>query len=547
MKKSIIFLFLFAFGVVNAHEGHGDENKKKTAEPVKQQMTAEASSEKYELLFKFNDLQPGEESEFTLYLSNFITNVPIDSATIKITCQENKSQSFSVKREEAGVYSVKSNFADKKNYSLLVQIDGKLGSDIILVKGITPGNTSEMQAEDHHAGQWSSTWYFALGIISGIIVMFALMKFGGRKTKSATLLIVFSIGSLPEYGILKAHEGHDESPKKSNIVGMQFLIPKETQFLFDMKTIKTEVGSFDEVTKLYGTILPASDGLATITGAQTGRISSVNVKVGEKINKGDQLAIIEQVPDAASQVNLIAEKNTLEAEFEAAKKDIDRHEGIKDIISKKEADEAMARYKRSKENLDLFKSSAGKLIFLRSPIDGIVGNFTMSIGSTINAGDTLFTVTNLKHVYIEAQVFDRDVESVEAGGKFVVECTNDSHKNAEVTMVSRAQTINPTNQSQRYLFEMKNPDEVFKIGEFINIRVFAQKKSTQLSLPNSAISEINGRPVVFIKDAAEKISTSYVLLGENNGEFTSIKAGLEEGERVITTGTYQAKMIYLNQ
>lgn len=548
MRETIILLFVLICGTVNAHEGHGDENKKKNTGYVSEQLSTEARSEKYELLIKYDGLKPNEESEFLLYVSNYITNEPIGSASIKITCKENKSQSFQIIPEDPGVYRVKTNFPGKSTYSLLVQIDGKLGGDLILIGDIKIGLELANKNEDHHAGEWSGVWLFALGIITGLIAMLIFIKLAGRKTKAMAMLLLFCTGILPENTVLKAHEGHDENTtKKGNIIGTQFLIPKETQFLFEMKTVKTEVGVFDEVTKLYGTVQPSSEGLAAVTSAQNGRVSSVSVKVGKKIRKGDQLAIIEQIPDAASQVNIMAEKNNLEAEFEAATKDIERHEKIKDIISKKEADEAIARYKRAKENLDLFKSSAGKSIILRSPIDGIVGNFTLSIGSTITAGDTLFTVINLERVYIEAQVFDKDVKAVKGGGKFLVECTNDDHKTAEVSLLSTAQTINPTNQSQIFLFEMKNPNEDFKIGEFINIRVFASERTNELALPNSAISEINGRPVVFIKDAAEKISISYVLLGENNGEYTVIKNGVEEGERVIVSGTYQAKMIYLNQ
>jgi cobalt-zinc-cadmium efflux system membrane fusion protein len=46
---------------------------------------------------------------------------------------------------------------------------------------------------------------------------------------------------------------------------------------------------------------------------------------------------------------------------------------------------------------------------------------------------------------------------------------------------------------------------------------------------------------------AEKYTVSYVQLGENNGTFTSILKGVEEGERVVTNASYQLKMIYLNQ
>ena len=58
---------------------------------------------------------------------------------------------------------------------------------------------------------------------------------------------------------------------------------------------------------------------------------------------------------------------------------------------------------------------------------------------------------------------------------------------------------------------------------------------------------MNGKPVVFIKDAPEVISLAYVVTGANNGTSTQILSGAEADERIIVGGTYQAKMIYVNQ
>ena len=133
------------------------------------------------------------------------------------------------------------------------------------------------------------------------------------------------------------------------------------------------------------------------------------------------------------------------------------------------------------------------------------------------------------------------------GVKYSVECTNDNHKTAEVKLIALAQSINTTNQSQRVLFEMENKDGEFKIGEFVNISVFASQSKKQIAVPNSAISELNGKSIVFSKDFAEQYSLVYVSLGENNGSYTVINKGVEEGERIVTNGAYQLKMMYLNQ
>ena len=126
-------------------------------------------------------------------------------------------------------------------------------------------------------------------------------------------------------------------------------------------------------------------------------------------------------------------------------------------------------------------------------------------------------------------------------------CSTDDHKTAEVRLISPAQTMNPGNQSQRVLFEMDNPKGEFKIGEFVTVKALNQQISRNISVPNSALTEINGKPAVFLKDGPEMFTLSYVQTGEDDGTRTLILKGVEEGEKVVANGAYEVKMMYLNQ
>lgn len=159
----------------------------------------------------------------------------------------------------------------------------------------------------------------------------------------------------------------------------------------------------------------------------------------------------------------------------------------------------------------------------------------------------MFTITNIKTVYVEAQFFDKDADKLAKATSYSVECANNDHKTKAVKLLSDAQMINPSNQSQKVLFEVANPDKDFKIGEFVNIRITTGAAENQLNLPNSAINEINGKPIVFVKKSAENYAMQLVQLGQNNGQYTSILKGLNENERIVNNGTYQLKMIYLNR
>ncbi|MDX2001396.1 MAG: efflux RND transporter periplasmic adaptor subunit [Chitinophagales bacterium] len=553
-----ILLMLLPFSVF-AHEGepHGEEAP--ATAPSTQYFSTEAISDKYELLLKYEHLHPGETSVLRLFVSEYATNRAIDSASIQVTSPELPGNKYAVRRLDKGIYEIKGIFPAAKAYSFNVNINSSLGPDLIQLKGIEAGKElpHDEEVADEKAGI-AGIWLGVIGLVAGLLIMFLIMRFSQRKVNKQFVFFFMLMLFIPLNHLqVNAHGGEDHAHDDAGGSGTgsfstQFTIPKETQFLFNVITEQMRTGNVAGSVKLNGTIIPSSNGQALIQTPQTGKIISLSVRVGQQVQKGQVLAVVEQNLDAATQVNLLTERNNVEAEYEAAKKNYERLKSIQDIAAKKDVAEAEARYQKALANKKLLDnvlsgSSGSSKITLRSPIAGIVGNFSFAVGSTVNAGEDIFSITNLDKVYVEARVFSKDAAGMQSGGKYMVESTTDPQKKAEVKLLSKAQTIDPTNQTQLVLFEMTNPAGAFKIGEFVNVRVFSDEPTRDLAVPNSAISELNGKPIVFIKDQAERYSISYITAGDNNGNVTVIETGVEEGERVVTNATYQVKMIYLNQ
>lgn len=557
MKKiaKIAWLLLFVISImpsVNAHEGHDEAKKKTPTSGGIAFFSLETASDKYELLLRYDPIHPDEATELTLFLSEYNSNRPIKGATLQVSSPEDAKLKFAITETEPGIYTIATTFPKQQNYTLNVSINGTLGPDLLQIKPIEVGKELPV-AEAVTPQNADFNPLYLLGFVSafliGILITYLAMR--RRVNKAVLTVIITCLIPATFYHSVQAHEGHDEAAKKnSNGFSSSIDVPKETQFLFDIVTQKLQPGEFTGSVKLFGTVIPSSTGQAAIAAPQNGRITSLRIKVGQKVTAGQTLAVVEQNIEAASQIGLLTERNNLTAEYEAARKEYDRLKTIEDIAARRDVDEAKARLDKAQNNLRLLQSSMGRFITLKSPISGTVQDFTFAVGSTVNANEPLFMINNISKVYIEAQVYDKDIEKIYGNNRYVVECADkdkDQHRTAEVTLISPAQTINPTNQSQRVLFEMDNRNNDFKIGEFVNIRAFATQTTRDMMLPNSAITEINGRPIIFIKDSAEHYSMSFVQLGENNGTYTVLLKGAEDGERIVLNGAYQMKMMYLNQ
>jgi membrane fusion protein, heavy metal efflux system len=281
---------------------------------------------------------------------------------------------------------------------------------------------------------------------------------------------------------------------------------------------------------LLGTVNASPQGLAVIQTPQTGKIISLQVTPGQKVSRGQVLATIEQQVDAGTQIDIISQRNSLNAEVKAAKAQYDRLLSIADIAAKKDVTEAKARYEAAVQNLKLFNANVGrnmsntKSVPLMAPINGVVGTFNYSIGAVVSAGETLFEITNLNKIYIETQVFAGETSDSGRANGFVAYSNYDTAA-YKLRMVSTAQAVKTENQAQKVVFEVINPNGKFKIGENIRVLKYGNNRIAQLVVPTAAIADINGKPAVFIKDRAEQYSVSFIQKGESNAIYTVINHG----------------------
>ncbi len=540
---------------------HADDDNEPAASSG-EHFTVYAESDRHELTLYYPELTAGQEAHLTLYVADYATNRPIEKAELHISAAENPKQVFKVHPLSPGVYEVHTTFAENKTCTLNVQVAHPNGADLIGITGVAVGKKLHAATTAEHHAQSVPWLWFISGILLGGLAMWFLSR---RRSRLLTTLFLLGSAwfSTPGWNPAFAHGDEEHGPKTGGSgFGKSVHAPKETQFLFEILTQPIAVGDYQSATTMFGTIIPASGGMGAVVAPQSGRITRVQVAVGQTVRAGQVLAVLHQnvgTPDqvgiAANNAGLAVQMETARTRLAAAKRDMERLKSIADIAAAKDVQAAEANYQTALAEWQTLENKAvgantaanNRTVTLVAPISGVVGAFTLAPGAEVVAGQTLFTVTNLSRVYVEAQVYDRDVPVIRTDNTFLVTCSTDDHKSAEVRLISQAQTMNPGNQSQRVIFEMDNPQGEFKIGEFVTLKALNRQSSRQISVPNSALTEINGKSAVFLKDGPELFSLRYVQTSEDDGTRTLILKGMEEGTRVAGSGAYEVKMMYLNQ
>jgi RND family efflux transporter MFP subunit len=561
MKRLLFYLLLLSPVFTMAHGGEDHGAKGKSATPMATgYFSSIANSAKYELLLKYAPLKGGKDAVMQLFVSDFHSNKAISDAKLTVSLAGSADSKFSVRHLESGIYEVAGKFSENKTYALNVNINSGNGPDLMVLEKIEVGKELAVAEDEHAHGLFSTNNILLLlgGLALGVIVTLVILGIQRKRLQPKHIAGVLLFLSLPvSTNQISAHPGEehgDEAKKPAPTTASDtYIVPKESQFLFNILTASSATGDFYSSTDFLGTIIPSTSGMAVIQTPQTGKIISLRTTVGQRVNKGQVLAVVEQTIDVGTQVDIQTQRNNAEAEFRAAKAQYDRLRTIADIAAKKDVQEAEARYRSAQSNLAMLRrigsSNRGtsKLVNLTAPISGVVGTFNYSIGATVNSGETLFTITNLSSVYVEAQIYSKDLHVLKNAKEFIAVSPSNQSITAKLRLISAAQEVNEENQTQRYIFSLSDADADFKIGQNITVRVVSGLASRQLAIPNAAITDINGKPAVFVKDGPESFSVSYIQKGSDNGTQTSVINGLKEGSRIVQTGAYQMKTMFLNQ
>ena len=196
MIKKICLLLFFAPLFALAHDGEEHGETKTTAAKSVTYFSSEATSALYELLAKYPPLKPGVASVIKLYVSNFDSNLPVDSASMQVTVSGNPNIKLSVTKREKGIYEIKGIFPEKKSYNLTVNINSVLGPDLMLISGVEIGKElPKTETTAAHKDAWySSGWFIGImGFLAGLAIMFFALKRSNRKVTASIFIFIFLV------------------------------------------------------------------------------------------------------------------------------------------------------------------------------------------------------------------------------------------------------------------------------------------------------------------------------------------------------------------
>lgn len=179
-----------------------------------------------------------------------------------------------------------------------------------------------------------------------------------------------------------------------------------------------------------------------------------------------------------------------------------------------------------------------KTMTLHAPASGIVVEKNVVEGDRIVPGMTVYRIADLSRVWIDAEVFEKDLGLVRNGQRASVsfETFPGEVFTARVTYIYP--TVNMQSRTGRVRLELSNPRLDFKPGMYAKVTLDVPPTGPTLVVPRSAVIQTGERALVFVSGSGGALLPREVTPGRTSGRFMELLAGIEEGERVVSSSAF---------
>jgi RND family efflux transporter MFP subunit len=364
-----------------------------------------------------------------------------------------------------------------------------------------------------------------------------------------------------ELGSVTVHGPGSPLPAESEEEGESIPFLKEQQWILEFGTEPVSIRDLRSSLVVPGTVDPRAGGEAMLSAPVPGRIDpSVDVPIpGGRVRAGDVLARIvpnsEQLHDPAG---LRAALIDAEQEHELSRQERDRaarlvEEGVLPEIELTKAEAAVTR-SRAKlhaarerlKRLDTLSESGeatpgGDWFVIRAPFDGVIAEVTFASAASVEEGEELLHLVDTDMVHVVGGVPASRASSLPTIGD--AELVREGQLTVSLgSAVAIGGVVDPMTRTVEVRYSLDNHELQIPVGMGVRLRLFVGEVDALPAVPESAVIDDGGRPVVFVQTGGESFERRSVSLGNRERGYVHVHEGVEPGERVVSRGAYLIRL-----
>ncbi|HKY44660.1 MAG TPA: efflux RND transporter periplasmic adaptor subunit [Pyrinomonadaceae bacterium] len=399
---------------------------------------------------------------------------------------------------------------------------------------------------------------------------------------SAVAVVAIVVIAFAFFRLRPTQQATTEAPAAAASTGtVKFLM--EQQWLIRMKLALVEEQTVARQIEATGRVIPAANSQAIVAPPVGGILSGRNLpRVGQRVARGQALAVVQQTATSAEQAQVRAAAATLS--LENARLEADRRTALGELeaarvrldLATKEAARAQRLYERkafserqlqaAEADLKAAKAaydaaakrvealsslpavasrgvgSANASYTVSAPLSGYVTKVNKSLGEQVQPGEAILEISNLDTVWVEAPIFERDLSRL--AGNVSATFTTPAYPNQEFqgVVLDIGAVIDEQTRASKVTFQLPNAGRALRLGMQANVRLDAGEQVTAMLIPKEAVLEHEGKKIVYVLLSGEEFERREVTVGDEMGNRVAVLSGLNKGERVVTQGALQLKL-----
>ena len=173
-----------------------------------------------------------------------------------------------------------------------------------------------------------------------------------------------------------------------------------------------------------------------------------------------------------------------------------------------------------------------------APQDGIVDKLSVREGMFVMPQVEVMSLADLSSIWILAEVFERQVDWIQAGLPAEVSLSYLPGRTWEGKVEYVYPALNQKTRTLKVRLRFDNPDESLKPNMFANVTIYAGPTSDTVVIPREALIRTGDEERVILSMGKGRYQPRKVIAGIESGDYVEIQRGLAAGDRVVTSGQF---------
>ena len=282
---------------------------------------------------------------------------------------------------------------------------------------------------------------------------------------------------------------------------------------------------------------------AQVAAKVDGRLEKVYVHEGDRVEKGQVLAILEQMDTDA---NLLSAKGSFldaQTSLRKAETDLARYEKLyaTGAVSQQVVDDyrfardnAAAKLEAARGSLQGMESKAAGTV-VTAPADGIVAKRFYQEGYYAKAGTPLFAIADISMLKTTIHIPEGQVTGVKVGNEADIALPAYPGKK----LVGKITRIAPVADLPAHTFAAEvsvDNSEGLLAGVYANVSLIGEPREQVLTIPLHAIVMRDDQQTVFVADAQGVVQRRVLSLGYSDDKVAEVLSGLDEKDTIVVEG-----------